>query len=182
MVMSSPLMGEWTDPATVPSRPTRMLNMNTGRARALKESEAMFSIRVWVMGVAFLVIGLLAAVTVPDLLRGDYFELCMNFSPGEGIGGQRRQRDHEARCLKWAAERGDVSAQAQLGDWYADRQDHSEAVRWWQRAAQAGNVHAQIGLADSYFGGRGVEQDHGGAAYWYSAPVTAVSMRNRASL
>jgi hypothetical protein len=25
-------MGEWTDPAAVPSRPTRMLNMNTGRA------------------------------------------------------------------------------------------------------------------------------------------------------
>jgi hypothetical protein len=50
----------------------------------------MLSIRRWILGVAFLVIGLLAAVTVPDLLRGDYFELCMTFYPGEGIGGQGR--------------------------------------------------------------------------------------------
>jgi uncharacterized protein len=122
----------------------------------------MFSIRMWIMGVAFLVIGLLLAVTVPDLWRGDYLALCMNLNRGGW-----HYFDDRARCLKWAAGRGDVSAQAQLGDWYADRQDYSEAVRWWQRAAQAGNTFAQIGLADSYFEGRGVEQDHGAAAYWY---------------
>ena len=85
-------------------------------------------------------------------------------------------------ALKWAAERGDVSAQAQLGDWYADgldgvSQDHGEAFQWWQRAAQAGDAHAQLRLAHSYFEGRGVEQDHEGAAYWYRR-VAATGARN----
>jgi TPR repeat protein len=131
----------------------------------------MLSIRIWIMGVAFLVIGLLAAVTVPDLLRGDYFELCMKFSRGEGFRGQGRHFVDRARCVKWAAERGDVFRQFELGTWYADglnvSQDHSEAVRWWRRAAQAGFAPAQLRLADSYFEGRGVEQDHQGAAHWY---------------
>jgi uncharacterized protein len=129
----------------------------------------MSSIRIWIMSVAILVIGLLAAVTVPDLLRGDYFELCMNFSPGEGVGGQ--EHHFRAGCVKWAAEQGDVFAQFELGTWYTNglnvSQDHREAVRWWQRAAQAGFAPAQLDLADSYFEGRGVEQDHGAAAYWY---------------
>jgi uncharacterized protein len=119
--------------------------------------------RIWFVGVPFLVIGLPAAVAVPDLLRGDYFELCMNFT---GRGGYHYVND-QARCLKWAAERGDVWKQAQLGDWYADRQGHSEAVRWWQRAARAGNAWAERSLGDSYFAGRGVEQDLQAAAYWY---------------
>lgn len=120
-------------------------------------------VRIWIMGGAISVIGILAAVTVPDLLRGDYYQLCMNFT---GRGGYYYVND-QARCLKWAAERGDVWKQAQLGDWYADRQDHSEAVRWWQRAARAGNAWAERSLADSYFEGRGVEQGHEAAAYWY---------------
>jgi uncharacterized protein len=128
----------------------------------------MLSIRIWIMGVASLVIGLLLAITVPDLLRGDYLALCMNFSGGRGL---RNFDPWEARCLKWAAERGDVFAQFQLGDWYRDgfnvSQDHSEAVRWWRRAAQAGFAPAQLDLADSYFEGRGVEQDYEGVAYWY---------------
>jgi uncharacterized protein len=137
---------------------------NHSRLKLRGSSERSRKVRIWIMGVAFLIIGLLGAVTVPDLLRGDYYALCMNFSSGRGLRGFD---PWEARCLKWAAERGEVFRQAQLGDWYADRQDHSEAVRWWHRAAQAGNAWAERSLGDSYFAGRGVEQDLQAAAYWY---------------
>lgn len=144
----------------------------------------MSSIRMWILGIAFSVISLLLAVTVPALWRGDYLALCMNFNPGEGYSGRQ---EHKARCLKWAAARGDVSAQAQLGDWYADgfgpfTQDHSEAARWWQIAARGGDAHAQLMLAHSYFQGRGVEQDYRVAAHWYARAEEQGSLPGLAAL
>ena len=51
--------------------------------------------------------------------------------------------------LQWA-ERGNASAQYNLGVMYAKgqgvRQDYAEAVRWYRRAAEQGDVQAQSNL------------------------------------
>jgi TPR repeat protein len=59
--------------------------------------------------------------------------------------------------LKAAAEQGDVSAQAELGDVYRGRFDYEHALLWYRKAAERGNAHAQseagrilIGYAGSY--------------------------------
>ena len=46
-------------------------------------------------------------------------------------------------------------------------QDDAEAVRWFRRAAEQGNVGAQFMLGGMYREGRGVAQDDAGAVTWY---------------
>ena len=69
-----------------------------------------------------------------------------------------------------AAERGNASAQYNLGVMYAKgqgvRQDYAEAVRWYRRAAEQGDAQAQSNLGVLYANGRGVRQDHDEAVKW----------------
>lgn len=46
-------------------------------------------------------------------------------------------------------------------------QDLSEAIKWWQRAADLGSKCAQHNLGLMYYLGRGVEQDYQAAFMWY---------------
>ena len=46
-------------------------------------------------------------------------------------------------------------------------QDYGEAVRWFRRAADQGNVTAQNNLGVMYANGQGVPQDYAQAARWY---------------
>ena len=70
-----------------------------------------------------------------------------------------------------AAEAGDASAQAKLGDLYKSGdgvpRDIAEAVKWYRLAAEQGDSHAQVTLGDIYWDGDGVPQDYSEAAKWY---------------
>ena len=46
-------------------------------------------------------------------------------------------------------------------------QDNTEAVSWYRKAAEQGNVHAQSNLGNMYANGKGVPQDYAEAARWY---------------
>ena len=76
------------------------------------------------------------------------------------------------------ARAGDVSAELDVGDWYragkgAPREpgqlaaDYKQAAVWYQKAADQGNIQAQIHLADLYRDGRGVLRDMAQAVSWY---------------
>ena len=75
--------------------------------------------------------------------------------------------------LRERAERGNVSAQAELGRRYyvgeGVPQDDAEAVRWTRLAAEQGHAPAQYSLGLLYFRGRGVAGDDAAAAHWYRA-------------
>jgi len=73
---------------------------------------------------------------------------------------------------------GDVTAQVQVADAYAagngtarePRQlaaDYKQAAAWYRKAADQGNVNAQVHLADLYRDGRGVARDMAQAVAWY---------------
>jgi len=47
------------------------------------------------------------------------------------------------------------------------KQDHTEAVRWYRKAAEHGNVFAQNNLGVMYNKGDGVKQDYVEAVRWY---------------
>ena len=47
-------------------------------------------------------------------------------------------------------------------------QDYLEARKWYERAADQGEVGAQLQLAELYLYGRGVEQDNIRAHMWFS--------------
>jgi TPR repeat protein len=81
--------------------------------------------------------------------------------------------DYETAVAEFTelAEKGDASAQANLGYmYYAGEgvpQDYEKAVYWYRKAATQGNKDAQYNLAVSYAFGEGVKQDLTEAAIWY---------------
>src|SRR6266496_1497225 len=69
------------------------------------------------------------------------------------------------------AERGDATAQVQLGDAYDTgagvKRDVAEAIKWYRRAAEQGNAEGQYSLGGKYDSGDGVPQDFAEALKWY---------------
>ena len=47
------------------------------------------------------------------------------------------------------------------------RQGYAQAVQWYRRAAEQGNVDAQHNLGAAYVNGQGVRQDHKIAKEWF---------------
>ena len=72
--------------------------------------------------------------------------------------------------LRQLADRGDPSAEYALGARYAFgdgvRQNYSDAVRWFFRAAEQGHVISQATLGAYYMAGRGVSLDLSKAYFW----------------
>ena len=72
-------------------------------------------------------------------------------------------------CRK-AADKGDATAQAVLGDIFSDeklgRQNYSQAVLWYRKAAEQGQREGEFGLGSRYLLGQGVLQDMGEARHW----------------
>ena len=68
---------------------------------------------------------------------------------------------------------GDAVAQARLGTLFDEGTgtvvDPSEAVYWYQRAAEQGEADAQYRLGSAYHQGRGVKTDRKQALYWWEA-------------
>jgi uncharacterized protein len=80
------------------------------------------------------------------------------------VGGDTYQR-----TLSYA-ERGNVTAQSDLGTLYAQGQgvpqDFKEAVKWYRLSAEQGEAKAQYNLGNMYAKGTGVLQDYALAHMW----------------
>ena len=72
--------------------------------------------------------------------------------------------------LKSEANRGNVTAQIELGDMYASDsnvpQDFAEAAKWYRKGADQGNALAQCNLGQLYAKGEGVPHDYTEAYRW----------------
>ncbi len=70
------------------------------------------------------------------------------------------------------AQRGDINAQAELGNMYYLGKDVPEDLKqafyWCSEAAEKNHAHAQYRLGTMYEIGKGVLQSHAKAFYWYS--------------
>lgn len=62
--------------------------------------------------------------------------------------------------MKNLAERGDAEAQAILGAMYYKDQDYAQAIQWYQKSADQGNIYSQNNLGIMYKTGQGVRQDY----------------------
>ena len=77
-----------------------------------------------------------------------------------GLGVPRRSDNNAYIWYLKAAEKGDVAAQAKVGDWLTRGKgidkDEAAGVTWLQRAADRGNRDAQYGLGMAMIRGRGI--------------------------
>ena len=53
------------------------------------------------------------------------------------------------------------------------KQNYTEAIKWYKKAAEAGNSRAMNNLGVMYYNGHGVEQDYTEAARWYKKGAEA---------
>jgi TPR repeat protein len=78
--------------------------------------------------------------------------------------------DVDIEKLKKDAEKGDATAQINLGLYYYNgngvSQDYQEALKWYRKAADQGFAIAQFTLGMMYFEGHGVAQDYAEAYGW----------------
>jgi TPR repeat protein len=81
--------------------------------------------------------------------------------------------------LKPLAEQGYASAQANLGNMYANGrgvpQDDAEAVKWYSKAAEQGVAQAQFNLGVMYARGEGVPRDYVLAYMWFTLAAARLS-------
>jgi uncharacterized protein len=90
----------------------------------------------------------------------------------DGIAAyQRGDFSAALQLFQSLAERGDASAQCNLGLMYEQgrgvAQNYREAMRWFRLAAVQGNASAQSNLGVMYYKGQGIAQDYGEAMRWY---------------
>jgi TPR repeat protein len=88
-----------------------------------------------------------------------------------------QEQEEAIRLFRLAAEKGDVTAEEQLGRIYSQgmglQPDYAEAFKWDLKAAEHGDTRSQTQLAWSYAQGRGVPKDSVQARMWYD-----ISRRN----
>ncbi|MEO5350100.1 MAG: SUMF1/EgtB/PvdO family nonheme iron enzyme [Magnetococcus sp. YQC-3] len=86
---------------------------------------------------------------------------------GHGHAGDRP----DIASIRAAAEQGNASAQAQVGDIYENgesvHQDLGEAIKWYRVAAEQGHAMAQYKLGRMYDKGEGIVQNDEDAEKWY---------------
>ena len=95
----------------------------------------------------------------------------LGYMYGEGLGVQA-DREEALRLARLAADQGEADAISTVGYHYRHglgglRQDHVEAVRWFERAAAGGSAFGQANLATMYEDGLGVPQNHAEAVRLY---------------
>src|SRR5438445_635353 len=89
------------------------------------------------------------------------------------VGGRWGVIQDDAEGVKWfrkAADKGDASAQYNLGIMYINgqgvRQDYAEALKWHLKAAEQGYADAQYEIGRRYFAGQGLAKDYSEAVRW----------------
>ncbi len=87
-------------------------------------------------------------------------------------GDHPRQPAPDLQSLQALAERGDSTAQYNLGVFYhlelGDRADFAQAAHWYEKAAKRGLAQAQVNLGMLYSDGLGVPQDYRKAMRWFA--------------
>ena len=91
----------------------------------------------------------------------------------------RKEAEEKARLREQqiARERAEEQARKETEEWYntGERyykaQNYAEAVKWYQKAAEQGNVDAQYKLGYSYYFGKGIERNNAEAAKWFEKAV-----------
>jgi lipopolysaccharide biosynthesis regulator YciM len=68
--------------------------------------------------------------------------------------------------VKAQAEAGRARSQTQLADFHLALSDFTNAVTWYQKAAEQNHVPAQLSLAGCLLSGRGTERNPSAAASW----------------
>jgi TPR repeat protein len=93
---------------------------------------------------------------------------CLSFVSGQEI---KTLAEEYVESLRGRAEKGDASAQYDLGAMYfhgpSVPQNYAEAVRWYRKSGEQGDARAQSSLGLIYQDGRGVPQDYAEAVRWY---------------
>lgn len=96
--------------------------------------------------------------------------LGLNLCFGNNALGQSSP-DDSINELLFAAQRGNVDAQVELGARYLQGvgvpQDYEQTVKYFTLAAQQGYAVAQLYLGDMCANGKGIKQDYKQAKYWY---------------
>ena len=69
--------------------------------------------------------------------------------------------------MEGAAEQGIAKSQLLCGSIYAEEQNWTTAVKWWRKAAAAGQKVAQWYMGLCYYYGRGVDRDAAQAMLWF---------------
>lgn len=81
------------------------------------------------------------------------------------------EKEKAFRMTMSAAHLDDARAQNQLGIRYSSgygvKQDLTEAVKWYKKAADNGDMYAQANIGLAYYGGNGVTQSYKLALQWY---------------
>ncbi len=83
------------------------------------------------------------------------------------LGGADDEEDlPDMNYVRSQAEAGRPRSQTQLADFYVALSDFTNAVAWYQKAADQNHIPAQLTLAGCYISGRGVEKNPATAANW----------------
>lgn len=73
----------------------------------------------------------------------------------------------DAKTLAQKAESGDVAAQLQSAKNYWNQQDFGEAMKWYLKAAEQGDLEAKQSIGAMYVFGQGVDHDFTKAIQWF---------------
>ena len=80
----------------------------------------------------------------------------------------------DLNALRAKADAGNVTAQTQLADRFVASDDYTNAVLWYRKAAEQGDLTAQLSLASLLMAGRGTEKNPHEAAKWLRAAADRI--------
>lgn len=111
--------------------------------------------------------------------------LC-GLSPGAILGADAPDDDADdeepppdLNVVRMKAEAGHVQSQSMLADWFAMTADYTNAVVWYRKAADQGNVSAQLSLASLLITGRGTARNPQEAAKWLRLAADGIESPRR---
>ena len=91
---------------------------------------------------------------------------CGNAESAKSVGKKSEAEDDAAQFFKlgmkyWSLKRGRLAGVTGLPE------DNSQAIKWYQKAAEQGNGLAQMRIGDKYYYGTGVPQNDVEAYAWF---------------
>ena len=96
---------------------------------------------------------------------------CSGSKPIEVSGNDLSRLEETTKELRELAERGDASAQNELGLLYYEGrgvgQNYRKAKEWFDKAVQQGHTGAQVNLGTLYLRGEGAPQSSQMALFWF---------------
>jgi hypothetical protein len=106
------------------------------------------------------------AVAMSAAMLGDTAGVCPVAIAAGPPAVDENEMPPDFEYIREKAEGGSAKAQTLLGDFYMGALDFTNAVVWYRKAAQQGDVGAQLTLASCLVTGRGAEKSPQEAAHW----------------